>query len=352
MKEQVLQLALNELGEIVSIYDVTPGDDCNCYILNATGEKIKLIAKNNNKKPESILKPNQKIAHFARTDGQKINNSACESVIHLLAKEVLKEEENITIPPLYSTELNLDLINSQPISIKEVKTEKFDEVNYTFKPDAVVITKNTNQKLFIEFHNTHAVDHDKFEKIKKHGVSCIEIDIYDIPQLSSDGRPNKEEIKNRLHDTCFSKWIYNNKEMLLLEKKKSEIKENEIKAQNERVKKLKLEQELASKIEKEEKDWIDKIKTMGYELKQIYRFDKYNYDNDYNENTGHWKTYKSLEYRLKNVDCEKQQINGSNKRIETFECEQCEYFKGYHHQKLWEGNGFVACGFKNGLKNR
>ena len=129
----ILQIALDKAGNLVSIYDVKTGIDCDCYCPEC---KEPLEAKNKNKTSNKTLLPRQKVAHFAHYDGS-ICLSATETAIHLLAKMVLKETKMLLIPNLFHKEI--EIIKARPILFDNVEVEKeLESETFKIKPDIIL----------------------------------------------------------------------------------------------------------------------------------------------------------------------------------------------------------------------
>jgi hypothetical protein len=147
-------------GVLIHISDVESGLRCGCVCAGCKGE---LIAK----------KGEIKVHHFAHVNAECAH--AYESALHLLAKEKLKQQQVALNLPDYK-------------GIKTTGTQKIGKINLNdfevreevwvgdFKPD-IVLFKFGKPVFFIEIAVTHFVDEDKFKKIEKHGVSCLEIDL-------------------------------------------------------------------------------------------------------------------------------------------------------------------------------
>lgn len=150
MNHNYLQLALNEKKQIVSIYEVPNGIECNCKCPICNND---LIAKNKDKYPNQNLKLGEKIAHFAHSNGSDCPNAG-ETTLHLIAKEVLADLKKLLLP----------CITFNGIKLKEQILMTFDDClienrvtinNGYIKPD-VILTKGKKQ-LFIEFYKTHLI---------------------------------------------------------------------------------------------------------------------------------------------------------------------------------------------------
>ncbi len=179
-------------NEVVYIEDVERGLNCNC-ICPVCGKE--LIAK----------KGDEREHHFAHR-----NNSNCkyayQTSLHLAAKEVLKQEKRIMLPPVIlsfpGSCTSFKISDSIMLDIDNVELEKhFGSII----PD-VVISKG-NKKLFVEIYVTHKVEGDKIAKIRDAGISTIEVDLSKI-----DHAVSKAELANIfIKRDVKKKWVYNRK---------------------------------------------------------------------------------------------------------------------------------------------
>lgn len=150
-------------GKTISIEEVESGLNCGC-VCPACGEV--LVAK----------KGKQMMHHFAHYSGHSCEYGY-ESSLHLAAKEILAKTKKILLPAVF-----LSFPNSYKDKelLSEPKEITFDRValEQPFQdiiPDVVLYTGE--KKLFLEIYVTHAVDETKLEKIKRLGVSTLEIDL-------------------------------------------------------------------------------------------------------------------------------------------------------------------------------
>ena len=111
----------------------------------------------------------QREHHFAHAHGKECEG-AYESVLHLLAKEILQETGRIMLPKSDDSHFP-----SGSASIHNIEIEKFDE-RYGIKPDAEGIMDN-GERILIEFYVSHKVDQKKRQIIVDNNLKCIEIDI-------------------------------------------------------------------------------------------------------------------------------------------------------------------------------
>lgn len=155
-------------GVLTHISQVENGLACNCVCAHCGQE---LVAKNN--------PANKKISHFAHYS-KKECEGAIETALHLLAKSVLQKTKRITLPDYhydYNSENEKSIYKaSREIVFEDVILEHPVYVgSEKIIPDAIGIIQG--KQIFIEFANTHFVDFGKRQKIKTHGVACVEIDL-------------------------------------------------------------------------------------------------------------------------------------------------------------------------------
>ena len=320
----LLQLALNKKGELVSIYQVPTGKECDCFCPKC-GEP--LIAKNKNKTAGQILKEGQKIAHFSHTPDSECRGAE-ETAIHLLAKDVLKEFRTLLIPPL--------IVDSCLVSSKRI--EIFDKVeieepiktrSFTIKPDAILYKKFNNKeyKVLVEFKKTHAVDIEKAEKIKKLNISCIEIDVNNI-EVFKGKEINIEGIKSLLEEDIYSKkWIYNSRS--------EELHSKYLAKKNWRI-------QYAKKEKEKYQAHLTSLEMQGYKFIKIFEREKYNDDFSLEEKASN-ETY--IEEK---IYCPKIIINERKQKIDLIQCRDCEYYLKTVYKD--DSYNYVVCGFKNKLK--
>ena len=189
--------------KLIHISEVESGLKCNCICLCCNA---KLIAR----------KGKIKEHHFAHANGEDCKKGF-ETMLHIMAKLILKEEKRIRIPNVYilsklSTfsyqghifhrETEEFLPGSTFITFNDVELEKkIDE----FIPD--VILYNNNHRLLVEIKVSHGVDETKLRKIRKSNISTLEIDLSNIKaNITIEG------LRDLLINDVYNKeWIYNKK---------------------------------------------------------------------------------------------------------------------------------------------
>lgn len=177
----LLTYAHDKNKKLVHIEDAAHGHKCECFCPHCGSP---LIAKNGGSIREH---------HFAHSHGHECEG-AYETMLHLLAKEIISETNAIMLPD--SEDGNFP---SGLVTLTNVEVEKFDST-YNIKPDLEGILPN-GERLLVEFKVTHKVDTKKHDIIVNSGVKCIEIDLN-----WQDGR--KDSLRQFL--TCssdFRSWI-------------------------------------------------------------------------------------------------------------------------------------------------
>lgn len=153
----------------------------------------------------------------------KNNTSECigsiESILHIVAKEIIKKEQKIKIPALLEGTKIIQL--PKIIDLHEVILEnKIDDII----PD--IVCKSDEGEILIEIKVTHGIDEIKRNKIIKLGINTIEIELKKDSIYSSD-EYLKDSIINNPND---KKWIYNRKTIDYEINKEKEIQEKRNKA--------------------------------------------------------------------------------------------------------------------------
>lgn len=154
--EPLLNYALDGNGVLVHIDNVPKGKACGCFCPSCG-------------KPLYARRGVVRAHHFSHAYDHNCKG-AYETVLHLLAKEILQEAGQIMLPPPSDA-----IFPSGLVKIHNIEIEKWDE-HYRIKPDAEGIMEN-GERLFIEFLVSHKVDERKRKVIIDNHLKCIEIDI-------------------------------------------------------------------------------------------------------------------------------------------------------------------------------
>ncbi|GEM_PF-6661478 len=190
MSDIKLAYGIDPAGKLRHVLDVQNGLSCQCH---CPGCGAPLVAKNGG----ANVMP-----HFAHANGMACSG-AHESMLHLLAKEILAEEKAIMLPPygfVYEGCL-------QRFSAMEIE----QRTDYSMlQPDVVGVQKSQQSgresRLWIEIKVTHEVGSDKYLQIKQLNIACIEVDLSKFTQDDI----KKEDIKNFLLKSTESRYWINN----------------------------------------------------------------------------------------------------------------------------------------------
>lgn len=182
----ILTYAKDKNNQLVHIDAVENGGKCNCICPYC--EKP-LFAKNGGDIREH---------HFAHYKGNECEH-AYETTLHLLAKEIIMEEQCIMLPSSDDKDYPSGLVK-----LHNLKKEQWDNV-YGIRPDIEGIMDN-GERLIIEFFVSHKVQCKKIDTIIYNNLRCIEIDLnyYNI-------RMDKSSIREFLVNSDENrKWVTNN----------------------------------------------------------------------------------------------------------------------------------------------
>lgn len=183
-------------GILVFVSDVQSGLACGCLCAHC-GKR--LVAKKG-------LKRRHHFAHFEATDC----SGAAESILHLLAKELLTELDEIDIPPYEFLKVRETksrvLVKHRDVVAKGGKVRidrvRVEESEGDFIPDIII---ETGPKiLLVEVAVTHKVERFKLRKIRKRNLPAIEINL--DPE---DSFLSRERLKIKLQKELNSKkWLF------------------------------------------------------------------------------------------------------------------------------------------------
>lgn len=134
------------------------------------------------------------------------NKESCfihrESLLHLYAKEVIRNHLGLQLPPMPGT---------WPESEDKTSWWDFERVDEEvpqqgFQPD-LVAHLNDGSQIFIEVAVTSFIGEEKLERIKNAGISTVEIDLSEL-LFSKQPIPSEEVKAHILKETHNKSWIY------------------------------------------------------------------------------------------------------------------------------------------------
>lgn len=187
----LLTYALNKNNILVHVDEVKHGAACECRCPHCNSP---LVAKNGGTRREH---------HFAHAHGHTCE-SACESALHLLAKQIICEQCGIMLPDTDDRDKP-----SGFVKLNNIEVEKWDNA-LQMRPDAEGILSD-GRRLLIEFLVSHKVTNRKYETIIANNLLCIEIDL--------NWRELDENVLRRFltQDKQDRKWIVKREERMLSE---------------------------------------------------------------------------------------------------------------------------------------
>ena len=208
MKKEDTQLAYNKKKEIIHIREAKKSESFYCISCNEC-----LIVKKGDKNKH----------HFSHKNTTNCKGSV-ESLLHIFAKEVIKEKAKIFLPlktiesTLYS-EYNSEFEEvvekhfNKEFNIRDVEIEKKIENSNNYRSDikCVVDYENNESELYIEINVTHKTEEKKIEFYKENKKTCIEIDLSEIKnEIDWKIKNSKNETKEIIKDIKYTieEYIY------------------------------------------------------------------------------------------------------------------------------------------------
>jgi len=182
-------VALDSNGQLITIENAISGLACNCTCA-CCGEPV--VAR----------KGQIREHHFSHHS----NNESCfiqrESLLHLYAKQVIRNQLGLQIPPMPGT---------WPASVDQTSWWDFERVDEEvpqqgFQPDLVAHLRDGSQ-LFIEVAVTSFIGEEKLERIKRAGIKTIEIDLSEL-LFNKQPIPSKEVKTYILKQAHNKSWIF------------------------------------------------------------------------------------------------------------------------------------------------
>jgi hypothetical protein len=201
--------------KLVHISEIKPEESglrCNC-VCPACGERLQA------KLPRTKKDFTPRFAHHSSDSC----GYAVETALHLKAKEIIEEAKYIVVPEVIA---RYDKITRKISPSKEIH---FDQVALEYRLGSIVpdiLAHKNGKQLMIEITVTHRINDIKLEKIKKLGISTLEIDLSNIDFF------NHEQLQYEvLSGINCKRWIYNavaEKEKERLRKEYSQFKYTKI----------------------------------------------------------------------------------------------------------------------------
>lgn len=182
-------VALDSHGQLITIENAMRGLACNCTCA-CCGEPV--IAR------KGLVREH----HFSHHSNKESCSIQRESLLHLYAKEVIRNQLGLQLPPMPGT---------WPESEDRTSWWDFERVDEEvpqqgFQPDLVAHLKDGGQ-LFIEVAVTSFISEEKLERIKDAGTNTVEIDLSEL-LFSNQPLPSEEVKAHILMQTHNKSWVY------------------------------------------------------------------------------------------------------------------------------------------------
>lgn len=181
----LMNIAVNDLDELVNIKQVERGLACNCYCFECN-------------EPVVARKGDKNEHHFAHSNNKESCNIKPESILHKFAKQVIMEKKCVVLPPLPETD-ETEARNWQFSSLVA------EQAVGSIRPDLVASVDN--EMLFIEVAVTSFVDTDKLNFIKQLNIKTVEIDLRELLKRNVCV-PSDEAEQFILEQVDNKKWLY------------------------------------------------------------------------------------------------------------------------------------------------
>lgn len=186
------------------------GEKCGC-VCPLCQEKLQARIGNGKRRP-----------HFSHSKEGCNIESAQQTALHLLAKEMLTTSSYINLPSLIVNVTNDNFIDKDlsydaqeeqiaPLIYNPSIAYQYNHVMLEKKldniiPDVLIWTEGHQKKLIIEIAVTHFIDEEKRRKILDNNFPCVEINLSHYYNKSF----NRKQLKEEIIDNVDSKeWIYN-----------------------------------------------------------------------------------------------------------------------------------------------
>lgn len=184
---RVINLAKGKDGNPIYITDAKNGLQCECTCYEC-GSRMQAVQ-------------GSKRQWYFRHDSNKECKHGAETALHILAKEiVIKNLNEIKLPATISTLYGIQ--HEEAVYKIDVSKTKSEVTINDIRVDNVIYINNN--PLIIETKVTNGIDDTKYEKIKKLGISTLEIDLSSIANITKDALEYKlkTDIDNKF-------WIFN-----------------------------------------------------------------------------------------------------------------------------------------------
>ncbi len=176
-------------GKLLHVSEVPRGRSCGCMCPSCGAN---LVAKQGRIREH----------HFAHSTGEPCRHAG-ETALHLAAKDTLEKKRELVLP---AVELRFDGGRVLPIASEsryQIESVSVEQRVAGIVPD--IVARIGGRRLYVEIRVTHGVDDRKLGKIKRMGISAVEIDLSSAPR----DYPPEELEKLVVEGGAHKKWLYN-----------------------------------------------------------------------------------------------------------------------------------------------
>lgn len=184
-----MYVALDQNGKLTSIENVKRGLACNCTCVSC-GEVT--VAR------KGLIRQH----HFAHHSNKESCNIQRETLLHLYAKEVIREASGLQLPPLPSVEPK----SEDTSSWWDFESVEVEVAQPGFQPDLVASLRDGNE-IFIEVAVTSFIGESKRERIEARGVLTVELDLRRL-MLSEHLLPSADARAYILNEVRCKTWVW------------------------------------------------------------------------------------------------------------------------------------------------
>lgn len=176
-------------GRLRHVNDVAQGLACACV---CPACQARLIAR----------RPNKAVAHFAH-ESDRACATAVETMLHLLAKEILEARRRLVLPAVEAA------IDGETLRTHGPKEMTFDSADLEVRLDGVIpdiLVRYGPKELLVEIYVTHRCGDEKIERLRALGLPAIEIDLRSIARGAT-----RDEVEAAVLQSAPRKWLFNAK---------------------------------------------------------------------------------------------------------------------------------------------
>ncbi|MEI5676687.1 MULTISPECIES: hypothetical protein [unclassified Mesorhizobium] len=147
------------------------------------------------------LKDDLKAAHFAH-QGPACGGGGAETALHLLCKEIIRNELRLTIPRQFAAHGTYELLiaEEREIAVDRATLEHREHIEVI--PD--LLLQVGALELFVEIAVTHPCGEEKIGRLRRLGTAAVEIDMSSVPRNATP-----DAVRQAVLSAAPRKWLFN-----------------------------------------------------------------------------------------------------------------------------------------------